>query len=462
MLVSAFSMPMKRCKGKAVNIMLVMDSSSSIWIEDYKKQLQFARDLVDNFDIGQTNSHVRVGAITFSRTAHLDIPLGRYASKKKLQNAILKIPYRTGETNTADALHLLRTEIEPKMKVFTAPFMVIVITDGKSRDSWSTRYEASLLHKLGVHIYAIGVGYYYDLKELKSIASDPVRNIQLVSSYSALENIAKHFGVKTCEDITTPPPTTTTTTPKPTTTPTTPKPTTTTTPKPTTTTTTPKPTTTTTTPKPTTTTTTPKPTTTTPKPTTTKIPRLQRDDQSAISFGYDLLSMGAYRANMVTRFINTLLPHTGYGNFAVVTYAHCPTSFNVPITSLLNKSDADIGHSIKLNVPGLADVVHQIGNELYKESNINKTKTAVLFIDPMVSVITPGVVSETEKLKQKGAKVFLISVGRKEWQNKLLVRSLSSQPYHRYTYSAPNYNRLVQRAEYRPFQYRKMCKGYRL
>ncbi|XP_036358012.1 uncharacterized protein LOC115211071 isoform X4 [Octopus sinensis] len=420
MLVSAFSMPMKRCKGKAVNIMLVMDSSSSIWIEDYKKQLQFARDLVDNFDIGQTNSHVRVGAITFSRTAHLDIPLGRYASKKKLQNAILKIPYRTGETNTADALHLLRTEIEPKMKVFTAPFMVIVITDGKSRDSWSTRYEASLLHKLGVHIYAIGVGYYYDLKELKSIASDPVRNIQLVSSYSALENIAKHFGVKTCEDITTPPPTTTTTTPKPTTTP------------------------------------------TTPKPTTTKIPRLQRDDQSAISFGYDLLSMGAYRANMVTRFINTLLPHTGYGNFAVVTYAHCPTSFNVPITSLLNKSDADIGHSIKLNVPGLADVVHQIGNELYKESNINKTKTAVLFIDPMVSVITPGVVSETEKLKQKGAKVFLISVGRKEWQNKLLVRSLSSQPYHRYTYSAPNYNRLVQRAEYRPFQYRKMCKGYRL
>ncbi|XP_052823189.1 collagen alpha-1(XXVIII) chain isoform X2 [Octopus bimaculoides] len=418
--------------------MLVMDSSSSIWIEDYKKQLQFARELVDNFDIGQTNSHVRVGAITFSRTAHLDIPLGRYASKKKLQKAIIKIPYRTGETNTAEALRLLRTEIEPKMKVFTAPFMVIVITDGKSRDSWSTRYEAHLLHKLGVHIYAIGVGLYYDLRELKSIASDPVRNIRLVSSYSALENIAKQFGVKTCEDITTPPPTTTTTTPKPTTT-----------------TTTPKPTTTTTTPKPTT-------TTTTPKPTTTKIPRLQRDDQSAISFGYDLLLMGAYRANMITRFINTLLPYTDYGNFAVVTYAHCPTSYDVPFTSLLNKSEADISHSIKLNVPGLADVVHQIGNELYKESNINKSKTAVLFIDPLVSVIKPDVVSETKKLKQNGAKVFLISVGRKEWRNIQLVRSLSSQPYHRYIYNAPNYNRLVQRAEYRPFQYRKMCKSNRL
>lgn len=179
--------------------MFVMDSSSSIWIEDYKKQLQFARKLVANFDIGQTNSHVRVGAITFSRTAHLDIPLGRYVSKRKLQKAILKIPYRTGETNTAEALRLLRREIEPKMKVFTAPFMVIVITDGKSRDTWSTQYEAHLLHKLGVHIYAIGVGPYYDIKELTSIASDPVRNIRLVSSYSALENIAKIFGVKTCE-----------------------------------------------------------------------------------------------------------------------------------------------------------------------------------------------------------------------------------------------------------------------
>lgn len=187
------------CTGKAANIIFVMDTSSSIWIVDYNKQIRFFQKLIENFHIGQSNSHVRVGAITFSDYAHLEFPLDKFTNKEDLKVALGAIPYRRGQTNTAAALQLLMKEVKPKLKVYTAPFIAIVITDGKSRDTNATRHAAKLIHEVGVNVYAIGVGKRFDTKELNAIASDPVNNVLLVANYSALEKIASYFSVKTCK-----------------------------------------------------------------------------------------------------------------------------------------------------------------------------------------------------------------------------------------------------------------------
>lgn len=186
------------CIGKGANIMLLMDSSSSIWIVDYEKQLNFAQTLVDNFDIGPTDTQVRLGAITFSNRAHLEFSIDRYNDSRHLKRALGNIPYRSGQTNTAEALQLLKKEIQPRLSIYKSPFMAIVITDGRSRDALATSLAAKELHELGVHVYAIGVGSSCDINELKSIVSDK-KNVRLVDSYSALQGIAISFGVKTCE-----------------------------------------------------------------------------------------------------------------------------------------------------------------------------------------------------------------------------------------------------------------------
>lgn len=176
-----------------------MDSSSSIWSVDYGKQLEFVQNLVNNFDIGADDKNVHVGAITFSDEAHLEFPIDKYVTSKDIHAAIGNIPYRSGVTNTAKALELAKSQIEMKKKNYTAPFILVVITDGISRDSIATRKAAKSLHELGVHIYAIGVGDNYDLEELKQIASDPVENVYEVSNYTALEGIERLFGRKTCK-----------------------------------------------------------------------------------------------------------------------------------------------------------------------------------------------------------------------------------------------------------------------
>ena len=179
--------------------MFVLDSSSSIWIINYEKQLDFVEKLVNKFDIGPDNSQVRIGAITFSNSAHLEFSFDQYTKRKTLSKAILNIPYRSGATNTAGALALLRKELEPRIKNSAVPSIAIVITDGQSTDPKATRHEAKRLHKLGIVVYAIGVGDNYRLEELNVIASNPIENVFQVSGYSALDGIAQLLNVKTCQ-----------------------------------------------------------------------------------------------------------------------------------------------------------------------------------------------------------------------------------------------------------------------
>ena len=179
----------------------MLDSSSSIWSVDYNKQLKFVAELVESFDVGKGKSQVRIGAITFSDRAYLEFPLDRYTDPAELKEAILNIAYRTGRTNTADALSLLKDQVEPSLKNRKGPIVAVIITDGRSTKPEATKEEAKKLHELGINVYAIGVGNAkeYDTEELKAIASDPDNGVYTVSSYSALKEITQKFHIQPCK-----------------------------------------------------------------------------------------------------------------------------------------------------------------------------------------------------------------------------------------------------------------------
>lgn len=431
------------CNGNAADIIFVLDSSSSIWIVDYQKQLKFVADVVDSFNVGKGQSEVRVGAITFSDRAYLEFSVDQYADSNQLKNAIASIVHRQGRTNTADALRLLKKQVEPDLKNSRGPIIAIVITDGQSTDPIATKKEAKKLHQLGINVYAIGVGdsRMYDIDELKDIASDPDNGVYTVASYSALTDIAQKFQIQPCEEETT-------TTAKPTTTA--------------------APTTTTTT----TTTAAPPPTfpTTTLRPTEMPVHTepVKRDPTSIIIFGFDMLTMGHYRSPIIYQFIDTFLPLSGYGRYSISSLAYCPDTFNIPVTSLMNKDPFDIQHSFQIGkrLPGLVDIVQQIQSDM--AANIVRNaitgrvgnQVAVLFIDPTVTVITPELLSATNALKRQGVKLFLINIGQNTWSQPRNLNSMSSQPYRSYVFNYPTYDQLLYSVKRTPFRFRAMCNQY--
>lgn len=418
-MVTAQGQSTKRCFGRAADIIFVLDSSTSIWIEDFKRQLRFVRNLVNTFDIGTGRSQVRVGAITFSDEAHLEIALDRHTDRTELEDAILRIPYRSGVTNTAAALSMARSQVGRYLHGESGLFVAVVITDGLSQLPYETKKEAEALHDLGVHVYAIGVGEHYDVEELKSIASDPVNNVFEVSSYTVLENIAEHFNVKTCEEEIVP------TTPK---------------------------------------------TTTTTRTTTTTVPTeqaIQRDEASSVSYGFDLASLGTYRAHLIHQFINTLLPYTIYGHYGVVSYAFCPTGLNQPITSITNETDENNVYNVtQQSIPGLVDVVRQMRNNLNDQRLHNAqngrrgSQVGVLFLEPSLTTVAPELEAEIAKMKEDGTKLFLVTVGRNSWSHPETLYSMSSQPYINHMYNARTYEQLLYRARHSPYQFMAMCNPY--
>ncbi|CAI9721419.1 Hypothetical predicted protein [Octopus vulgaris] len=486
----------KSCSSKAADIYFLLDSSSSIWIQDYKELLQFVSNVVDTFDIGTGQSQVRVGIITFSDTAHLDIPLNRYTAIATLKEAISQIPYRTGLTNTAAALNLLRREIIADPKGHDGPIVAIVITDGLSRDTKATKEEAEKLHSLGVNVYAIGVGNRYEIEELKSIASDAILGVYQVVSYSALEEIAHNFHIQPCKDIPDTTPMTmasSTTTTAATTTiaeTTTSQPATTLS---TTTIPTPKPTMQTTretsTPKITSEPTTTKPTTTihstrtwVPQPISTRSPfpaqrpvwqvlfwpRPHFPNPSVIAFGFDLLGLGQYKSQMIYDFIANFLPISGYNQFSIVSQAYCPQNLNVPLSSM--PKDLSGGprnfRKTKLTFPSLEDTVRRIRYDMFRLALHSRffgqmpKQVVTLFLEPSVTSVSETLIEEIEKLKMQGTELFFISIDSDNGPYTNFLNTLASDPTGHHVFEIPNYEELVSKIQHSPFHFRSLCNGY--
>ena len=71
-----------------------MDSSGSIGSEDFKKEQQFVKSLINNLEIGENAS--RVSIIDFSSNARIIIKLINGISNLTLNKAVDGITYRGG------------------------------------------------------------------------------------------------------------------------------------------------------------------------------------------------------------------------------------------------------------------------------------------------------------------------------------------------------------------------------
>lgn len=178
------------CALAKVDIVIILDSSTSVGTANYEKMKGFCKDFIKNADLDSGN--VRVGIISYSTAVEEEFYLNSYSTTADVMDAIDKIPYRYGSTNTADSLKVMRT------KMFSAaqgdrpdvPNICLILTDGVSNiNSRRTIPEAELARNEGIHIYAIGIGL-QDTRELDGIATPPKEensfNVQSFDELSVL------------------------------------------------------------------------------------------------------------------------------------------------------------------------------------------------------------------------------------------------------------------------------------
>ena len=179
-------------------MVFAVDASGSIWGPDFKRQLHFIQNIVESFEVSLEGT--RVGVLTFGNKPSKQFDLGRYENEADLKAAIGEIKQSRGTTNTADALHRVRTHFFGHNVRDGVMKIVIVITDGRSDDPDATAHQAALARQAGMHIFAIGVGRNVDHDELEAIASRPTgSSIFTVDTFRALHQIKTLLAKRTCE-----------------------------------------------------------------------------------------------------------------------------------------------------------------------------------------------------------------------------------------------------------------------
>ncbi|XP_060073181.1 collagen alpha-6(VI) chain-like [Ylistrum balloti] len=196
--------PKMLCGGKPADLYFVLDSSNSIHISDFDRQLRFVSEVVDIFDISP--SHTRVGVTLYSDGIHPVIPINNDFDKEQLKHRVSNLRRLTGNTNTAAVLKYMREYgFREDIARSEVAHIVVLLTDGKSTNTIKTEIEAKLAHSAGIYVFAVGIGDMASIPELMAIASDPDENFLFkVNNYNALRHLKNILAIKACKVEVTP------------------------------------------------------------------------------------------------------------------------------------------------------------------------------------------------------------------------------------------------------------------
>nr|XP_046254472.1 collagen alpha-6(VI) chain isoform X2 [Scatophagus argus] len=182
------------CKDIPGDLLFLVDSSGSIYPDDYQKMKDFMKSVINKSVIGQNEVHV--GVMQFSTVQQLEFPLNRYYSKDDMSRAIDGMQQIGGGTLTGEA-------IKDVSKYFDAsrggrPEMrqrLVVITDGEAQDE--VKNPAGALRAKGVVVYAIGV-VDANTTQLLEISGSPDR-MYAERDFDALKDLESQVAMELCD-----------------------------------------------------------------------------------------------------------------------------------------------------------------------------------------------------------------------------------------------------------------------
>ncbi|KAH9505509.1 hypothetical protein Btru_057475 [Bulinus truncatus] len=156
------------------DVILLLDGSTSVGVDNWLQLTTFASDFVQNFTYGPND--VLFGSVLFGKRALTQFRLNTFTNLEEVSNALLSTTYpitssRDTNQGLAEITHsnLFGSSSGGREE---ATDIVVLITSGVSRYPEETRFEASLLKYSGVYLVTVSIGM-GPVYELTTLASSP-------------------------------------------------------------------------------------------------------------------------------------------------------------------------------------------------------------------------------------------------------------------------------------------------
>lgn len=171
------------------DIVFLVDSSTSIGITNFGEIRHFLRSFISGLDIGPDK--VRVGLAQYSDEPFKEFLLKDHMDMRSLLAEVDKLQYRTGGTETGEAIDFLQAEYFTEEAGSRAeqrvPQIAVVLTDGDSTDN--VEEPAQRLRNQGVIVFGIGVGQINQLQLESMVNRPPHLFLHTIDSYQALRRV---------------------------------------------------------------------------------------------------------------------------------------------------------------------------------------------------------------------------------------------------------------------------------
>ncbi|XP_038152196.1 collagen alpha-1(XXI) chain [Cyprinodon tularosa] len=190
---------LRSCRTAPSDLVFILDGSWSVVDINFEIVKGWLVNITTSFNIGQ--KFTQVGVVQYSDDPVLEIPLGKFSSKKDLIRAMENIEYMGGNTRTGTAIKFATDKLFGLSERGPAGIsrIAVVLTDGKSQDEVLKAAEAA--RKKGVILFAIGVGPETEQDELRDIANKPSSTyVFSVEDYKAISRIIQVIRQKLCEE----------------------------------------------------------------------------------------------------------------------------------------------------------------------------------------------------------------------------------------------------------------------
>ncbi|CAB4020311.1 oxysterol-binding -related 10 isoform X3, partial [Paramuricea clavata] len=155
---------------KAADIGIILDGSRGVQEENFKRQLELVKLIIQSFRVSQEEVHFGIAVTTLK--SEVVIQLDEYTDSATLQAGVDKLSYPAGRRNTGAAIKLAQDQLFTKARA-GIPRVLIIFVGGKLKDN--TIEPAEAIKKTGTKLVVIGIRKKVNpvVKQLKSIASKP-------------------------------------------------------------------------------------------------------------------------------------------------------------------------------------------------------------------------------------------------------------------------------------------------
>jgi len=192
------------------SICLTGNHNIAAMCDNWKIQLKFVADVINNLNIGRGDHQIRIGVAGFATDSYKVFDIDQLFDKNVIKASVQGIRYTQGGTNTYKGLQEVNTMFQRDSRP-SAPNYVIMLTDGKPTASYAGNTLAGVLSMATAvksHARMMTVGITAAVSEpepdrlMKSVCTAPWReNYWHTPDFLALDSIVGIVSKTICPEL---------------------------------------------------------------------------------------------------------------------------------------------------------------------------------------------------------------------------------------------------------------------